>query len=244
MTRKKVKLAYIANDSARKATYKKRKKGLIKKVSELSTLCGIEACAIIYSPYDAQPEVWPDARGAHHVLAQFKRMPEMEQCKKMMNQEGFIRGRISKAADQLKKVQKENREKEITHLMFQCLTGKALQGLPLPDLNDLGWLIDQNLKEICKRIDGLKKTAADAAVVEAAVGNVAAAQRRENWFGDWIANPVGDTDRQQIGNCSFGAAAGGGSGSSGGGGGADEMLMAGFNDGNGHGSMWSSVFFP
>ncbi|XP_051132743.1 agamous-like MADS-box protein AGL80 [Andrographis paniculata] len=236
MTRKKVKLAYIINDSARKATYKKRKKGLIKKVSELSTLCGIDACAIIYSPYDSQPEVWPDARGAHRVLTQFKRMPEMEQSKKMMNQEGFIRGRISKAADQLKKVQKDNREKEITHLMFQCLTGKALQGLPLPDLNDLGWLIDQNLKEIYKRIDGIKKAAADVATA----GNVAdqAAPGQQHWFGDWIANPVGNNDQRQIGDCSYGGAVGGGRG------GADDMLMAGFNDGNGNGSMWSSVFFP
>ncbi|MBA0729101.1 hypothetical protein Golax_025374 [Gossypium laxum] len=26
-------------------------------MSELSTLCGIGACAIIYSPYESQPEV-------------------------------------------------------------------------------------------------------------------------------------------------------------------------------------------
>ncbi|KAL0290568.1 UNVERIFIED_CONTAM: Agamous-like MADS-box protein [Sesamum calycinum] len=102
MTRKKVKLAFITNDSARKATFKKRKKGLMKKVSELSTLCGIDACAIVYGPYDSHPEVWPDGRGAHRVLAQFKRMPEMEQSKKMVNQESFIRHRITKAADQLK----------------------------------------------------------------------------------------------------------------------------------------------
>ena len=85
MTRKKVKLAYISNDSARKATFKKRKKGLMKKVSELSTLCGIEACAIVYSPYDAQPEVWPSPIMVQRVLARFKNMPEMEQSKKMVN---------------------------------------------------------------------------------------------------------------------------------------------------------------
>ncbi|XP_051126427.1 agamous-like MADS-box protein AGL80 [Andrographis paniculata] len=197
MTRKKVKLAYIVNDSARKATYKKRKKGLIKKVSELSKLCGIDSCAIIYSPYDdAQPEVWPDECGAHRVVEQFKRMPEMEQSRKMMNQEGFVRGRISKVADQVKKVHKNNQEKEIKHLMFQCLTGKALKGLPLPDLNDLGWVIDQNLKEIYKRIDGLKKAAEAVAVADQ---TVATAQGRENWFGDLIVNPVGNKDQRKIG---------------------------------------------
>ncbi|MBA0729100.1 hypothetical protein Golax_025374 [Gossypium laxum] len=56
MIRKKVKLAYITNDSSRKGNYRKRKKGLMRKMSELSTLCGIGACAIIYSPYESQPE--------------------------------------------------------------------------------------------------------------------------------------------------------------------------------------------
>ncbi|MBA0752222.1 hypothetical protein Gogos_001076 [Gossypium gossypioides] len=59
MSRKKIKLAYITNDSARKTTYKKRTKGLVKKVRELTTLFGIEAFAIIYSPdFGSQPEFW------------------------------------------------------------------------------------------------------------------------------------------------------------------------------------------
>ncbi|XP_050225289.1 agamous-like MADS-box protein AGL80 [Mercurialis annua] len=150
MTRKKVKLAYITNDSARKATFKKRKAGLLKKVSELSTLCGIEACAIIYSPYDAQPEVWPSPIGVQRVLSQFKNMPEMEQSKKMVNQESFLRQRMGKANEQLKKQRKENREKEVTQVMFQSLTGRGLNNLNMMDLNDLGWMIDQYLKEIYK----------------------------------------------------------------------------------------------
>ena len=157
MTRKKVKLAYISNDSARKATFKKRKKGLLKKVSELSTLCGIDACAIIFSPYDSQPEVWPSPLGVQRVLSQFKKMPEMEQSKKMVNQDSFLRQRIAKANEQLKKQRKDNREKEITQVMFQSLTGKALLNLNMMDLNDLGWLIEQNLKEICKRMETLTK---------------------------------------------------------------------------------------
>ncbi|XP_074364122.1 agamous-like MADS-box protein AGL80 [Apium graveolens] len=159
MTRKKVKLAFISNDASRKATFKKRKKGLMKKVGELSTLCGIDACAIIYSQYEPQPEVWPNTVGVQRVLAQFKRMPEMEQSKKMVNQESFIRQRIAKANEQLKKQHKDNREKEMIEVMYQCLTGKiGLQNLMIPDLNDLGWLIDQKLKEIYKRIDQISAT--------------------------------------------------------------------------------------
>ncbi|KAB2089817.1 hypothetical protein ES319_A03G086500v1 [Gossypium barbadense] len=57
MIRKKVKLAYITNDSSRKATYKKRNKGLMKKMSELNILCGIDNVAIMYSPYESQTKL-------------------------------------------------------------------------------------------------------------------------------------------------------------------------------------------
>lgn len=246
MTRKKVKLAFIANDSARKATFKKRKKGLMKKVSELSTLCGIDACAIIYSPYESQPEVWPNTAGAQRVLTQFKRMPEMEQSKKMVNQEGFIRQRIAKAAEQLKKQCKDNREKEMTEVMYQCLTGRGLQNLAMGDLHDLGWLVDQNLKEIHKRIDSLKKSASSQVVApggssKSATSEMArngggqgpgqqeqkpvvdlgadAMQSRPQWFTDWVNNPNE--------NMGFGG---------------DDQMMLPFGDG--HGAMWSSAFFP
>lgn len=129
MTRRKVKLAFIVNDSARKATFKKRKKGLMKKV-------------------------WPSPLGVQRVLSKFKTMPEMEQSKKMVNQESFLRQRITKASEQLRKQRKENREKEVTQAMFQCLTGKInLANLNMIDLNDLGWMIDRNLKDVEKRVE-------------------------------------------------------------------------------------------
>ncbi|CAN4108294.1 unnamed protein product [Withania somnifera] len=242
MTRKKVKLAFITNDSARKATFKKRKKGLMKKVSELSTLCGIDACAIIYSPYDNSPEVWPNSMGAQRVLAEFKRMPEMEQSKKMVNQESFLRQRIAKASEQLKKQSKENREKEMTEIMYQGLTGKGLHHLNLGDLNDLGWVIDQNLKEVYKRIETVKKGASTSSAAAAASHAAIAApppveqkpavvelgldgmQRTQaEWFSDWMNS---NTSEQQIG---FGH--------------GDEMIIPNFND-NHNSSVWHNGFYP
>uniref|UniRef100_A0AAU7LJD0 MADS38 n=1 Tax=Hippophae rhamnoides TaxID=193516 RepID=A0AAU7LJD0_9ROSA len=160
MTRKKVKLAYITNDSARKATFKKRKKGFLKKLDELTILCDIDVCSIIYSPYDSQPEVFPSPLGAQRMISKFKRMPQMEQCKKMVNQEGLIKQRISKINDQFMKLRKDNREKDMTRVMFQSLIGVGLHGLTILDLNDLSWLIVQNLKDIQKRIETLNKEAA------------------------------------------------------------------------------------
>ncbi|CAA2960341.1 agamous-like MADS-box AGL80 [Olea europaea subsp. europaea] len=59
-------------------------------------------------------------------MKKFKRMLEMEQSKKMVNQEGFFRQGIAEASERLKKQHKENGEKEITQVMYQCLTGKGL----------------------------------------------------------------------------------------------------------------------
>ncbi|GLT28397.1 hypothetical protein SLA2020_033370 [Shorea laevis] len=91
MTRKKVKLQYISNDSARKASFKERKKGLMKKASELTTLCGIDAYAIVYSPFDSQPEIWPSPARVQRVLSLgSKKLPEMEQGKKMVRRKPLI----------------------------------------------------------------------------------------------------------------------------------------------------------
>ncbi|KAF1895504.1 hypothetical protein Lal_00044155 [Lupinus albus] len=147
MTRNKVKLTYIADDSKRKATYKKRKNGLVKKTNEISTLCGIEACAIIYGPNETQPEVWPSHPEVQRVINKFKTMPEHEQNKYMLNQESFLTKSIMKTRDQLKKLRNENKKIEMELFMFQCLsTGSTTSNTV--DANDLLCVINQSLKEI------------------------------------------------------------------------------------------------
>ncbi|KAB2049211.1 hypothetical protein ERO13_A13G145550v2 [Gossypium hirsutum] len=80
MSRKKIKLAYITNDLVRKTTYKKRTKGLVKKVHELTTLYGIEACTIMYSPdFNSQPEVWSSHVSARRLLSKSKKLPLSKQ---------------------------------------------------------------------------------------------------------------------------------------------------------------------
>jgi hypothetical protein len=154
MARSKVKLAFIVNDAARKESYKKRRKGLLKKVAELSTLCGIEACAIVYGPYEPQPEIWPSPEGVQSVLSKFMTMHEFQKCKKMMNQETFLTQRVLKAEEKLKKQRKENREQEMTILMSHCLNeGRVVHdNMSTVDLSYLTWLIDHNLKDIGRRL--------------------------------------------------------------------------------------------
>ncbi|XP_058782041.1 agamous-like MADS-box protein AGL80 [Vicia villosa] len=155
MARKKVKLAFIVNDAARKITYKKRKNSVLKKVDELSILCGIEACAIIYSPYDSQPEIWPSPSGVQNVLSKFRTMSEFGQRNNMVNQETFLKQRVLKGKEQLNKQRRDNKEKEMSMHMFECLNaGKIVSSnMSKFDLNNLSWMIDMNLKDIGRRLD-------------------------------------------------------------------------------------------
>ncbi|CAN0925113.1 Agamous-like MADS-box protein AGL80 [Linum grandiflorum] len=134
MTMKKVKLVYITNDSSRKATFNKRKKGLMKKVSELSTLCGIQACAIVFSPYEEQPETWPPTMGGVH-------------------QEKFLADRIKKTTEQLNKYDSDNREKEIDQAVLHSLTRRmALHVLTMGDLDLISRSIDRKIEKIDQRM--------------------------------------------------------------------------------------------
>ncbi|MBA0632537.1 hypothetical protein Godav_001256, partial [Gossypium davidsonii] len=138
MTRKKVKLAYITNDSTRKATYKKRIKGLKKKIRELSTLCGIDTCAIMYNPYKSQPEVWPSPVVVQQILSKLETIPEMEKSKNMMNQKTFLSQKITKVAEQLKK-----------HWV--------VRGLNFGAFSDINMLFDKKMSDIDKRIEALSR---------------------------------------------------------------------------------------
>ncbi|KAL9685885.1 hypothetical protein QQ045_023339 [Rhodiola kirilowii] len=174
MTRSKVKLAYIINASARRTTYRKRKVGLLRKMSEISTLCDVEACSIIYSPFEAQPVLWPASDDdVHRVLTRFRMIPEEEQSKKMVNQVTFLGDRIMKIKDQLKKQLKDSRENEMAEVMFQILVGQFdLRRLSMTDYNDLAWLIDRHMREMDICSEKLRKSdeAANAVQANAAGG--------------------------------------------------------------------------
>ncbi|XP_062208961.1 agamous-like MADS-box protein AGL80 [Phragmites australis] len=158
MARKKVTLQWIANDSTRRATFKKRRKGLMKKASELSTLCDVDACVVVYGDGESQPEVWPSVPEAARVLARFKAMPELDQCKKMMDMEGFLRQRIDKLKEQVHKAQRENRERETTLLLHDAIVGRrpGLAGLSVEEIASLGWMVENRLQNVRNAIERLQ----------------------------------------------------------------------------------------
>ncbi|MCD7463427.1 hypothetical protein HAX54_050564 [Datura stramonium] len=153
MPRKKVKLAFIENIIERKASYKKRQKGLLKKAHELNTLCDVEMTVIISSPYHNEPAVFPNNDVAINTFTKFRNLPELEKLKNMTTQEKFTKQRTEKIDEQMRKVRKENRVREFTNKMYEMLNGEDIHiGMHPYDLNDLSYVINQNIKHIHEAI--------------------------------------------------------------------------------------------
>ncbi|KAK5773097.1 hypothetical protein PVK06_049401 [Gossypium arboreum] len=55
-----------------------------------------------------------------------KKLPQSKQNNKMFNQESFLEQSIAKATQQLRKLRKENHQKELKKVMFQSLSGKGI----------------------------------------------------------------------------------------------------------------------
>ncbi|GFY90401.1 hypothetical protein Acr_07g0005980 [Actinidia rufa] len=158
MTKTKLILAYIANDRARKASFKKRTKGLIKKADELCTLCDVKACAIIGNPYDNEPEVWPSNLRAQQVISEFKKLPEHVQSRNKEDNQSICQERIAKKEGKLRKQYMDNNQKELTKIMYMCLVSGAFQNLSLASSESLVFLLNQNIKDVGRRIELLQNT--------------------------------------------------------------------------------------
>ncbi|CAK8566078.1 unnamed protein product [Lathyrus sativus] len=166
MSRKKVKLQYIINQSNRRTTFKKRKTNLIKKVREISTLCGIEACVIIYGENSVQPEVWPLGPGTLNAICKFRGVPEFERSKRMMDLEDFLKKSIEKSQEQLRKQILENKKKRFTNFIDKALMNQYNNTDPvnfnelndfanMNELNDLAEFIDNNIKKVEKELNSM-----------------------------------------------------------------------------------------
>ncbi|CAA2957275.1 agamous-like MADS-box AGL80 [Olea europaea subsp. europaea] len=157
MTRRKIKLKYIENNTDRKSSFKKRKNGILKKVQELSILCGVDACAMIYSPYEAEPFVWPSPLETQQIISRFQALPEAEKTRKMFDQVSSIDQRIRKSRVRIQKLQRDNRIKDTEILMHQCMAGfTSLQNVSLSHLIEMGCLADQKMRDIAIRMKELQ----------------------------------------------------------------------------------------
>ena len=76
MARKKVNLQWITKASSRRATFKRRRNGIKKKVDELATLCGSKVGVVLYGENQAKPLAWPNDSEAKAMFQKFMDMPD------------------------------------------------------------------------------------------------------------------------------------------------------------------------
>ncbi|KAJ6864687.1 hypothetical protein NC651_035295 [Populus alba x Populus x berolinensis] len=131
MARKKVKLMWIVNDAARRASLKKRRVG----------------------PDDPEPAFWPSRPDVQRLVTRFRNIPVMERCKKMMDQESYLKERMGKQNDQFRKHLKKNRDLEMADLMQQVYQDKGFDGLDQTQLCGLAWLVAEKMKDIRRRVE-------------------------------------------------------------------------------------------
>ena len=157
MARKKVNLQWISNNATRRATYKRRCQSLEKKASELTTLCGIKMCVVVYGDGKAQPEVWPSDAEAKKLLKKFKDMPDVGSFKKIQNQEEFLHSRTLRLHEQVSKLDHENREHETLVLLYDSLDGRCpgLVGTTKDELVSLREMVEMKMSKAKARLQEL-----------------------------------------------------------------------------------------
>jgi hypothetical protein len=99
---------------AKLTTFHNRKKGLKKKAYELSTLCGVDTCVIIFGPKEGEfsstkPEIWPENHEeVRRILTRFKDHSKEKREKPSIGLPESFENQKKKIEDELSKRQGQN----------------------------------------------------------------------------------------------------------------------------------------
>ncbi|KAK3160805.1 hypothetical protein QOZ80_1BG0064810 [Eleusine coracana subsp. coracana] len=157
MGRKKVSLQWIANNASRRATFNRRRQGLIKKTSELATLCGVKVCLLVYGEKDVQPEVWPSVQEARDLIASYKATAGLQQWSKKTSHEDFLKKRIAKLQEQVKRSDRESQVRETSILLHEAMAGRrpGLMGVTPEEVFRLREVVERKMKAVRERLQRL-----------------------------------------------------------------------------------------
>ncbi|CAN1175572.1 MADS-box transcription factor PHERES 2 [Linum perenne] len=164
MGRTKVQQELIRNEITRKITFKKRKIGLLKKLKEITTLCGVIACGIIFHNFNGkgkedQPEVWPSVPEANDVLKKFKDFSKKKKEKYMFNHETLLEESLRKMAEKLNDETAKNKWMEMELLLMEDLPPISEEDLheeAKEKLNCKREMLDEMIKTVTKRIENFE----------------------------------------------------------------------------------------
>ncbi|KAK1294661.1 Agamous-like MADS-box protein AGL80 [Acorus calamus] len=155
--KKRLNISWIANDGARRVTLRKRKKGLTKRLSEITTLCNTLGSMVIYTPEKEEPvEVWQDKAKAQEVFHAYMQLPEYERNLKTLDIEGVFYNRIAKSRDQLSRIERDNRAKQLDIFALRILQGEGVHGMSAKDVEDLFSMVDTKAELLKATIDTMR----------------------------------------------------------------------------------------
>ncbi|KAJ7971651.1 Agamous-like MADS-box protein AGL36 [Quillaja saponaria] len=167
MTRKKVTLAWIERSRDRKVSFQKRKKGLVKKVQELTTLCAIDAFIIIHGPsLDVeQLKAWPSNDKILELFTKFQDVSEMDRFKKMVDQESYLVEQITKLKEKLRNSCEKSKEMKMKNLIHLVVSGnRPVIEFPKHEITNFLWFLQDKALEISRRAMCLKKASQDSTI--------------------------------------------------------------------------------
>ncbi|KAI4320610.1 hypothetical protein MLD38_034071 [Melastoma candidum] len=138
MGRRKLALELIPEEKSRKLTCQRRKKCLLKKAQELSALCGVDACVVMYdsgsssSSATAQPEIWPPNHGVvRRVIERYQNGCSQTRAKRRSGLQEFFEKKKRKVELKLEKVRKDAwaAKYNISDEQLKSLSGDKLRDL-------------------------------------------------------------------------------------------------------------------
>ncbi|GMH22973.1 hypothetical protein Nepgr_024816 [Nepenthes gracilis] len=152
MERAKLTMEFITNEKARDTTFQKRKKGLKKKAYELSTLCDVPICVIIYHcSSQSELEIWPSNREkVRKIIDRYNSVPKENQQKRAHTLGDILEGRKRKVEQDLFKQQKNSTATKYSnwHASFDSFDKDQLMKMLL--------ILDERLKTVRTRIASMK----------------------------------------------------------------------------------------
>ena len=112
MGRARITLKPISNERSRKSTFKTRKEGLITKISQLSTMCGVEACLIVYDDIngDVGAVTWPENPTLVRPIIENYERQRAEKPPKTFVIQDFFENRKNMVEAEISKLHKQARE--------------------------------------------------------------------------------------------------------------------------------------
>ncbi|XP_023637685.1 agamous-like MADS-box protein AGL86 [Capsella rubella] len=136
MGRRRVTLNW-ANQRARRANIKTRLAGLIKKTNELTILCDVKACLVVFDREEDQVVVWPSTPEAKSLINNYYSLAKHERNKKAADPESFIQANIQKLEKKMADTRDAIEEFEMDNLMSELNHGRKLVDLSRTEIDKL-----------------------------------------------------------------------------------------------------------